>query len=182
MKSFLQFIREAPESGVHAYELEHGDIKGPGSYDREEYVGSHEDYNILARSFRSPSRPKDRSRPHHYMAMSPDDEVHFSTRGGNTKDGYFITNETRKHPDAQLNAVDFYKAILHSDDAPKGLQSGSSHSEGGKSIWKRLASDPELHVTHHRKSDGKQIVLHKGDDWDKNYDHKEPTYFRARFG
>lgn len=194
MKSFKEFIIEMPESGVHAYELDDDEIKPPGKFDHEEDIGSlnslistswrsigtRNNYNLLSRSWKLPHEKKVTSRPHHFMAVTDDDHVHFSTRGGNTKDGYFISNETRKHPDADITAPDFYKAILHSEKAPKGIQSGHSHSEGGSSIWKRLSNDPELHVTHHRKADGKEIKLHKGDDWEKNYDQEEPTYFRAK--
>jgi len=183
MRSFKQFLFEMPESGAMASELEPGDIKPAGRYDRVKYVGSHENYNIEARSWKSPNNNSE-SRPHHYLAVTDNDEdndvVHFSTRGGNTPDGYLIANETRKHPDAELTAPDFYKAILHSEGAPNGIQSGEKHSEGGKSIWHRLSLDPELVVTHHRKSDCEEIKLHTGDNFHKNYDQEPPTFLRAK--
>ena len=102
------------------------------------------------------------------------------TRGGTTKDGYFIANETKKHPEAEIGAPDFYHSILRAGKH-KGIQSGEEQTGGGKSIWRRLAHEyPEVKVTHHDKETGKEIPMHGEQDWDKNYDQTKETYFRAR--
>lgn len=179
MLKFKQFIYEMPTLDAHhVQELEDGDIKPPGKFDREDSVGDTEEHEIVARSWKD---PEERFPAHHYLAVNnKTDRFDMSTRGGTTEDDHFITNETKKHSEATISAPEFYKAILRSDHAPKGLQSGGSQSYGGRSIWERLHKDPEVTVTHHDAETGKEIKLHTGDDFNKNYDQKRPTYFRAR--
>jgi hypothetical protein len=180
MITFKQFIREAPTTDATAHELDDNEIKSPGKYDREESVGHTGNHDIRARSWNGKDE-SERFPAHHYLAVNDnDDKVHMSVRGGNTEDGYLIANETRKHPDSTINAPDFYKEILQSDHAPKGIQSGGSQTPGGMSIWKRLHKDHEVIVTHHDSETNKRIKLHTGDDFHKNYDQDRPTHFRVR--
>lgn len=178
MLTFKQFISEAPTTDVTAHELDDNAIKPAGKYDREESVGYTRDHDIRARSWKDDEQ---RHPAYHYMAVNDkDDKVHMSVRGGNTEDGYLIANETRKHPDSTINAPDFYKEILKSDNAPKGIQSGGSQTPGGISIWQRLHKDPDVIVTHHDSETGKKITLHTDDDFHKNYNQERPTHFRVR--
>ena len=180
MLTFKQFIREAPTLDATSSELDDNEIKPPGKYDRQESVGHTGNHNICARSWKGEDE-SERFPAHHYLAVNDkDDKVHMSVRGGNTEDGYFIANDTRKHPYSTISAPDFYEEILRSDDAPKGIQSGGSHTAGGESIWERLHKDPRFVVTHHDSETGEKIKLHTGGDFRKNYNKKRPTHFRAR--
>lgn len=187
MKTFKQFLLEMP---ISVSTIDHGDIesqmlddedtKKPGKFERNEIVGRINNYNIHARSFKSQESNK-KFPPHTYIAKHDDTNIdHMKVRGGTTKDNYFIANETKKHPESEISAPEFYHSILHTG-IHKGIQSGEEHTEGGKSIWKRLHHEhPDIEVTHHNAKTGKQIKLHTGDDWDKNYDQPNETYFRAK--
>lgn len=183
MLTFKQFIAEAPisvEADPDEMMLDDEDTKKPGKYDREERVGGIDNYNIHARSWKSEGSDE-RHPPHQYMAVHDDSDLHHMvSRGGTTSDNYFIANETKKHPESEISAPDFYHSILHAR-LHSGIQSGEEQTEGGKSIWRRLHSEhPDVEVTHHDAETGKQIKLHTGNDWDKNYDQKKETYFRAK--
>ncbi len=177
MLSFKQYIIEMPTRDATSSELDDNSIKAPGKYDREYSVGHTGNYDIRARSWKSDT---EKHPPYHYMAVNDEGITHMSSRGGTTEDGYFIANDTRKHPDSTISAPDFYEEILRSDNAPKGIQSGGSHTAGGESIWERLHKDPRFVVTHHDSETDKKIKLHTGDDFHKNYDQERPTHFRAR--
>ena len=178
MLTFRQFIFEAPTTDATAYELDDNTVKPAGRFDREESVGHTGNHDIRARSWKDDEQ---RHPAHHYIAVNDEDNtVHMSVRGGNTEDGYLIANETRKHPDSTITAPEFYKEILNSDNAPKGIQSGGSQTPGGMSIWARLHEDPDVIVTHHDSETGEEIELHTGDDFHKNYDQERPTHFRVR--
>lgn len=188
IKSFKRYLTEVSNTLVempmsHDVDpdqmmLDDDSISPPGKFDHEEVVGGNNDYTIHGRSWKSQKSPDEKFPIHHFIAVHDKTEIpHIHTRGGTTKDGFFIANETAKHPDSEISAPEFYKEILHSG-AVKGIQSGAKQSEGGKSIWKRLARDKEVKVTHHDSETGKEIKLQP--HWDSNYDHETPTHFRVQ--
>jgi len=186
MKTFKQFISEMPRSvhtdpgDIESKMLDDDDTRTPGKYDRDEIVGEHGNYNIHARSWKSEDS-SEKHPPHTYIAQHDDTDIHhMKSRGGTTKDNYFIANDTKKHLESEMSAPDFYHEIIHAK-VHAGIQSGEEQTEGGKSIWQRLHKNyPDVHVTHHDAETGKEIKLHTGDDWDKNYDQSTKTYLRAK--
>lgn len=48
-----------------------------------------------------------------------------------------------------------------------------------KSFKEFIVEMPESGV-HAYELDDEEIKLHRGDDWHKNYDQEEPTYFRTK--
>jgi hypothetical protein len=181
MKSFKEFLKEAPQSidvEPDQMHLHDHSIRPAGKFDDEDSYGGDKDYTLLGRSWKSPNTPDEKFPVHHWILHHDDSGIaHMHSRGGTTPDGYFIANDTSKHPDCEISAPEFYKHILRSGRV-KGIQSSTQQSEGGKSIWKRLHRDSDVEVTHHDSKTGKQIPLHR--DWDRNYDHEQDTHFRVR--
>lgn len=180
MITFKQYLYEMPSHSLNGPDyLEDFPARAAGRYDREEYgKNMHGPYTMKLHS--ANFSPERRSKPHAYMAEHDNGEIHFVSRGGTTADNHFIANETRKHSDAEINAPEFYKEILHQGHHD-GIQSGTSQTDGGASIWHRLAHEhDDVVVTHHEYPSLKQIPLHKGDDWDKNFNEDKPSVFRMR--
>ena len=179
IKSFKRYLTEVSNTLVEmpmSHDVDYdeamlGDdnrIRSPGRYDKEDIVGGDSNYTITGRSWKNPNKPRQKHSVHHFIAVHDEtNEPHMHTRGGTTKDGFFIANETSKHPDCTMSGPEFYKLILHSGKV-KGIQSGDKQSEGGKSIWKRLARDKEVKVTHHDSETGKEIKLQPHWHWDSN--------------
>jgi len=183
MKSFKTFLMEMPQSidtDADSMHLHDHSIKPPGKFDHEEAYGGDAHHTLLGRSWKGEGDKGGENPVNHWILHHDKDDVaHMHSRGGNTKDGFFIANETAKHPDAKISAPEFYKHILNSGKV-KGIQSGKTQTEGGKSIWQRMVKDPELKVTHHDAETGKEIKLHTK-DWDRNYDSPDRlTHFRVQ--
>ena len=183
MKTFKQLLNEMPNT-LHKDQsdmmLDDDDIKPPSKYQHEENYGGDNEYTLKGRSTIFPDWKKPSKDVHHWILHHDESNIaHMHTRGGTTKNGYFIANETAKHPDCKISAPEFYKMILNTGKV-KGIQSGEQATEGGKSIWKRLSRDPELQVTHHDATTGKKIKLQPHWHWDSNYDHEKPTYLRVK--
>lgn len=181
MKSFRQYLKEMPQSidrDPDEMHLDDDSIKPAGKFDHEDHYGGDAHYTLVGRSWKGDKDKGGEHPVHHWIAHHDASEVaHMHSRGGNTKDGFFIANETAKHPESKVSAPEFYKMILHSRKV-KGIQSGEKQTEGGKSIWERMSHDKELKVTHHDSETGKEIKLQP--HWDSNYDHEKPTHLRVR--
>ena len=177
IKSFKQFLKEMPgKTDTGPDYLDDTPVREPSKYEDLNYSGhSFGNYNLKTKKSKSGTKPFE------YQAEHDNGEVHFVTRGGTTEDNHFIANETRKHTNSEINAPTFYKEILkHGEHA--GIQSGKDHTSDGEHIWYRMAHNhPDVEITHHRTSDMKQIPLHKGEDWSKNYNENEPSVFRMKF-
>ncbi len=181
-------IVEMPKHADHAPDyLDETPPRKVYGNEKETWHGSNQhgggDYNLKSIGHKEGQHPWEYRAVHDHS-----DEVHMITRGGTTRDKHFIANETRKHPDSEISAPDFYKSILKIGHH-KGIESGNSQTDAGKHIWHRLAHDhPDVEVTHHELkpkpggggSTRTRIRLHKGDSWHKNFDDNKNTVFRMK--
>lgn len=88
--------------------------------------------------------------------------------------------ELKGHPDSPIKAHEFYQHLLKNGVK---IESDDIQTKGGMMVWKKLADDPNIHVTHHNASTGKEIPLDR-ENWMNNYQKAGGkggpiTYFRA---
>ena len=157
----------------------------PGRYDHdEEHDDMHDGHTLISRRYSSPNVPADdpENKPHTYFASHPDHggaKLSGLTKGDNHD--ILKVNHVSRDPESSVSGPDFYKEILHAGHH-KHIESDIDQTRGGESIWHRLAHDhPDVHVTRHDK-DGNEIKMHRGKDWDKNYEGREgsESSFRVR--
>ncbi len=194
MKRFKQFLKEMPRALVThtASDIEDSKLdsnpfhKNPGKYGHDEYHFQHHGYEFHSRRFKSDNVKPSETKPHSYFATHDHDDHHTPTHmmvsGGTTKDNHFKVSFTSRHSDCDMGADHMYKGILHHGEH-KGIESDEDQTDGGASIWHRLAHQhSDVKVTRHDHT-GKEVKLHKKDDWDKNFEggaDDKPTVFRAK--
>jgi len=64
-----------------------------------------------------------------------------------------------------IKADDMYAHLANHHNMT--IASDTLQSHGGAKVWKKLSERPDVEV--HHEFDGKEIPLHRGKDWHKNY-------------
>lgn len=115
-----------------------------------------------------------------FMAIHPKTkEVHAQIFGSLEGQHLNITWAEKNHQ-APFKMGDFSKTLLNNGYT---LESSDEHSKGSVDHWRDLANDPDIEVIRHNTfshATPRQLELHRGGDWMKNYDDPHSTFIARK--
>ncbi len=173
MKSFKQYLEEMPNlisSVPPIKDRDESDLnmtleqKLGVNYKKARKISTHNNHHIYKYSSDHDSTM--------YFAVHPETKRIKAQLVGGQSGNTFDVRWAGKHSSYEGKVRDLYKHFAKEHQLT--LRSDLEHSPGTMATYKSISDDPEFEIKRISISSGKELQLHTGDNFSKNYSRKEP--------